>query len=261
MVSALSWPVDNMAQIAKWRTSVERVVGLVNALDHLEQDISGLNLNQIRVKKTGNDGLKLNNVIIQSLEGETLSLAINDEIKAGERVLISDQTNTGAKLFRAIAGLWPWGSGNVEVPEGQALFFMPSSPYLPAKSLHEAICYPKPKSAFEQPVIEKLLLELGQTDLIKQLNRIDSWEQVLSNVQQQYLGLVRALLHRPQWIFIQEALDSLNPSDEAQMLGITRDSITRYGYSDYYPSASGACFLPAQSENLELSGRIIFFKL
>ncbi len=37
MVSALSWPVSNIAQIAKWRTSVERVLELVNAMAELEQ--------------------------------------------------------------------------------------------------------------------------------------------------------------------------------------------------------------------------------
>jgi putative ATP-binding cassette transporter len=63
-----------------------------------------------------------------------------------------------------------------------------------------------------------LLAQVGQQDLVKQLNRVDSWEQVLSNEQQQRLGLVRVLLHRPQWLFIQEALDSLSPDDEVQML-------------------------------------------
>jgi putative ATP-binding cassette transporter len=229
MVSALSWPIDNMAQIAKWRTSVERVLGLVNALDHLEHDISSLNSRQISVKKAGVSALKLTNVSIASLEGENLSLAINDEIKAGERVLISDKTNSGAKLFKAIAGLWPWGSGTIEVPENDTLFFMPPRPYLPTESLFAAICYPKTKALFDQALVEKLLIQVGQKDLVKQLNRVDSWEQMLSNEQQQYLGVVRVLLHRPQWIFIQEALDSLTPSDEAQMLALLGKELPHTG--------------------------------
>ena len=229
MVSALSWPVDNMAQIAKWRTSVERVLGLVNALDHLEQDISKLNSHQIVVKKAGVSVLKLNNVSIASLEGENLSLTINDEIKAGEHVLISDQTKAGAKLFKAIAGLWPWGTGTIEIPENDTLFFMPPKPYLPVESLLAAICYPKPQTSFEQSVVEKLLIQVGQKELVKQLNRVDSWEQLLSNEQQQYLGLVRVLLHRPQWVFIQEALDSLAPNDEAQMLKLLGKELPRTG--------------------------------
>jgi vitamin B12/bleomycin/antimicrobial peptide transport system ATP-binding/permease protein len=229
MVSALSWPVDNMAQIAKWRTSVERVLGLVNALDHLEHDITCLNSRQITVKKAGVSVLKLTNVCIADLEGENLSLIINDEIKAGERVLISDQTNTGAKLFKAIAGLWLWGTGTIEVPENDTLFFMPPKPYLPVESLFAAICYPKTKASFEQASVEKLLIQVGQKELVKQLNRVDSWEQLLSNEQQQYLGVVRVLLHRPQWIFIQEALDSLAPSDKAKMLALLGKELPQTG--------------------------------
>lgn len=229
MVSALSWPVDNMAQIAKWRTSVERVIGLVNALDHLESDIARLNSHQISVKKTNVSGLKFNNVSIASLEGENLSLTINDEITAGEHVLISDQTNSASKLFKTIAGLWPWGAGTIEVPGNDALFFMPPNPYLPAKTLFESICYPKSTSLFDQASVEKLLIKVGQKDLVKQLNRTDSWEQLLSNEQQQYLGLVRVLLHRPQWIFIQEALDSLAPSDEAEMLALLGKELPHSG--------------------------------
>lgn len=229
MVSALSWPVDNMAQIAKWRTSVERILGLVNALEHLEYDISRLNSSKICVKKTGVSALKLTNVSLTSLEGENLSLTINDKINAGEHVLISDQTNSGAKLFKAIAGLWPWGTGIIEVPENDTLFFMPPRPYIPVESLFAAICYPKAKASFDQDIVEKLLVQVGQEDLIKHLNRLDSWEQLLSNEQQQCLGVIRVLLHRPQWIFIQEALDSLAPSAEAQMLELLGKELPHTG--------------------------------
>jgi putative ATP-binding cassette transporter len=229
LVSALSWPINNMAQIAKWRTSIERVLGLVNALDHLERDISRLDSRRISVKKTDVPVLKLNNVSIASLESENLSFTINDEIKAGERVLISDKTNSASKLFKAIAGLWPWGSGTIEVPENDTLFFMPPRPYLPVESLFAAICYPKTKASFDRTLVEQLLIQVGQKDLVKQLNRVDSWEQLLSNEQQQYLGVVRVLLHRPQWIFIQEALDSLVPSDEVKMLALLGKELPHTG--------------------------------
>jgi len=74
-----------------------------------------------------------------------------------------------------------------------------------------------------------LLFQVGQSDLVKQLHRVDSWQQLLSNEQQQYLGVVRVLLHRPQWIFIQEALDSLTPSDEAKMLGLLLKELPHAG--------------------------------
>jgi vitamin B12/bleomycin/antimicrobial peptide transport system ATP-binding/permease protein len=218
MVSALSWPVNNMPGIASWRASVERVLGLVKALDELEHDISCLNSNQICVGKGEKSVLKLKNVSIANLEGETISLTITNEIKAGEHVLISGQSGTGAKLFQAIAGLWPWGTGQIQVPENERLFFMSPRPYLPTGSLYAAICYPKAINEFKRSDLEKLLRRIELKDLIKQLDQVESWDKLLSREQQQRLGLVRVLLYRPKWIFIQEALDSLTPDGETQLL-------------------------------------------
>ncbi len=218
MVNALSWPANNMAQIANWRTSVERVLGLVKALDELEHDISCLNSHQICVGKGAKAVLKFDNVSIASMEGETLTQNIDTEIKAGEHVLIEGKFSTGAKLFQAIAGLWPWGNGHIEIPEGERLFFMSPRPYLPTGSLYSAICYPKATSSFKRADVEKLLKRVGLKDLIQQLDNVESWEKLLSREQQQRLGIVRVLLYKPKWIFSQEALDSLSPEGETEML-------------------------------------------
>jgi vitamin B12/bleomycin/antimicrobial peptide transport system ATP-binding/permease protein len=218
MVSALSWPANNMAGIAKWRASVERVLGLVKALDELEHDISCLNSHQICVGKTDKSLIIFDNVSISNLEGETISSTVNTEIKPGERVLFVGHPSTGAKLFQAIAGLWPWGSGHIQVPGNERLFFMSPQPYLPTGTLYEAICYPKATSAFKRPDLERLLRRVGLKDLAKQLDQVESWEKLLSREQQQRLGLVRVLLYRPKWIFIQEALDSLTSEGETEML-------------------------------------------
>lgn len=218
MVSALSWPANNMAQIANWRTSVERVLGLVKALDELQHDISCLNSHQICTDKGKASILKFDQVSIAAMEGETISLMLNTEIKAGEHVLVSGQSGTAAKLFQAIAGLWPWGSGHIQIPEGERLFFMLPRPYLPTGTLMAAICYPKVADAFKRSDVEKLLKRVGLKDLLKQLDQADSWEKLLSREQQQRLGVVRALLYRPKWLFIQEALDSLTPEGETEML-------------------------------------------
>lgn len=229
MVSALSWPANNMAGIASWRASVERVLGLVKALDDLDHDISCLNSHQICVGKGEKSLLKFQNLSISNLEGETVSLTLNTEIKAGERVLISGQSSTGAMLFQAIAGLWPWGTGHIQVPENERLFFMSPRPYLPTGTLYEAICYPKAVSAFKRSDLEKLLKLIGLKELVGQLDQIESWEKRLSSEQQQRVGLVRALLYQPKWLFIQEALDSLSPEGETQMLELLGKELPKTG--------------------------------
>jgi vitamin B12/bleomycin/antimicrobial peptide transport system ATP-binding/permease protein len=218
LVSALSWPVNNMPGIASWRASVERVLGLVKSLEELEHDISCLNSHQICVAKGEKSVLKFENVSIANLDGETISATIDTEIQAGERVLVSGQSSTAAKLFQAIAGLWPWGTGHIQVPDKERLFFMSARPYLPTGSLYAAICYPKATSAFDRTDLEKLLRRIGLKELIGQLDQVNSWDKLLSREQQQRLGVVRALLYRPKWLFVQEALDSLTPEGETEMM-------------------------------------------
>ncbi|NOS75317.1 MAG: ABC transporter ATP-binding protein/permease [Methyloglobulus sp.] len=218
MVSALSWPVNSMAEIANWRASVERVLSLVKALDELEYDISCHNSHQICLDKSKKSVLNFDNVTIANLGVDNISATINNEIKAGERVLISGQTSMGGKLFEAIAGLWPWGFGRIEIPEDGSLFFMPPRPYLPTGSLYAAICYPLSTSSFDRPILEKLLKQVGLKEFVNQLDRVAKWEQLLSREQQQRLGLARVLLHRPKWVFVEEALDSLSSDGETQML-------------------------------------------
>lgn len=218
MVSALSWPVNNMAGIAKWRASVERVLGLVKAVDELEYDLSCHDSHQICVEKANIPALKFDNVTIANFGVDTISATINTEVKAGERVLISGKVGTGTKLFEAIAGLWPWGFGHIQVPADGSLFFMPPRPYLPTGTLYAAICYPNATSSFERPVVENVLKQVGLKEFVKQLDRAASWEQILSREQRQRLGLARVLLHRPKWIFMEEALDSLSSDGETQML-------------------------------------------
>ena len=220
LVSALSWPVNNMAGIAKWRASVERVLDLAKALDDLEQDIACLDGKQICLSKNKEATLCLEKVSLANVQGEALSLPITDTIKAGEHVLVVGDTGIANRLFQAIAGLWPWGSGHIVIPMGQTQFFMPPRPYLPTGHLLEAICYPKTAGAFKHAEVEKWLTELGLTELVAQLDGVQNWQQLLSREQQQRLGLVRTLLYRPQWIFIQEAFDSLTPDGESQMLAI-----------------------------------------
>jgi putative ATP-binding cassette transporter len=218
MASALSWPVDNMAGIAQWRASVERVLGLTKALDALEEKIAYPDPHRIQIEKSDRSALAFRDLCISKLNGEMILCNINDEIGPGERVLIAGHAPTGAKLFKAIAGLWPWGSGRIELPDDEPMFFMPPRPYLPAGTLREAICYPGGGDWFARDALVKALSQAGVDDLIELLDETDNWEKSLTREQQQRLGLARLLLNRPKWVLLQEAFDSLDPAGETAML-------------------------------------------
>ena len=218
MSAALSWPVNNMAGIAQWRASVERVLSLVKALEDLEQEIARPDPQRILIEKPLQSTLHFHDLCISKLNGEVIICGLNDEIRLGERVLISGDAATGAKLFKAIAGLWPWGRGRIELPDEEPMFFMPPRPYLPDGTLHAAICYPSSPETFSLAMIEAFLKLAGLEKCAGQLEQTESWEKVLTREQQQRLGLVRLLLYRPKWILLQEAFDSLDPDGEESML-------------------------------------------
>lgn len=220
MVSALSWPVDNMGRVAEWRASVERVLGLTGALDQLEREIAKPDPHRIRLEKKDQSILRFDNLCLSRLDGIVCISCLNEEIKPGERVLIGGNAFTGNKLFKAIAGLWPWGEGTIELPDDEPLFFMPPRPFLPNGSLRAAICYPSPSDNFGQTDLEYALELAGVSDLASQLDEIGDWEKNLEREQLQRLGLVRLLLQRPKWIMMQEAFDSLDPDGEMEMIRI-----------------------------------------
>ncbi len=218
MSSALSWPANNMAAIAQWRASVERVISLVNALNELELEINRPDPQRILIEKPEQNALVFNNLSIAKLSGEVLVSGINERIRQGEHLLIKGDTASGSKLFKAIAGLWPWGSGSIELPDGEPMFFMSPRPYLPDGTLRAAICYPCLPEGCSLASLDDLFNLAGVGDLLGQLEQVDAWDKVLTREQQQRLGLVRLLLYAPKWVLIEEAFDSLSPDGEESML-------------------------------------------
>lgn len=220
MVSALSWPVDSLGAIAEWRASVERILGLLKAIDHIDAQIDRQGSELIQVVRSDQPVLRLKDVSIANFNGTTLVSHINQEFSLGECVRINGNTNVAGKLFRAIAGIRPWGSGVIELPSKGGMFFMPPLPHLPSGTLRSAICYPSARMKFPQVKVEELMSMVGLGHLVDQLNRKENWSATLSRNEQQLLGMVRLLLMRPQWIFLQESFDSLTEEDELRMLAL-----------------------------------------
>ncbi len=220
MTSALSWPVDNMSGLAQWRASVERVLSLIKALDDLEGELAKPAPNRISFTKGQDSTLRIANLCITQLDNTVCVSCVNAEIRAGERVLITGNTFTSSKLFKVITGLWPWGSGQIELPDDEPIFFMPPRPYLPTGTLRNAICYPSSEVAMSTAELTAILSLVGLSTLSEALDTVDCWEKSLPRDHQQRLGLVRLLIRQPKWILLQESFDSLDPEGEQQMFEI-----------------------------------------
>lgn len=223
-VSALSWPVDNLPSVAEWRASAERVLGLTEALDTLNRRTSPDSQSMISVTAGSEPILSLRDVSVADPNGNVVLANVTLAIAVGERVLISGDQNASIKLFKAIAGLWPWGSGLIEMPSEAPVLFMTGQPYVPIGALRHAISYPEAAPLADsalRPVLEKVGLE----HLATQLDQTEKWEQVLPVDELQRLGVARLLVHRPKWVFMHEALDALGAEGERAMLRLIAEEL------------------------------------
>ena len=214
---ALSFFVSTYRTLAEWRAVIAR-------LDGFEMAISSANTLATRadsidvVASTGSNQIDLEQLLVRLPNGKPLVAADGFSIRSHERTLVSGPSGAGkSTLFRAIAGVWPFGSGSIAVPAKATLMMLPQRPYFPVGSLKAAIVYPAEASAFGSDQVADALISVGLPQLASQLEEEAHWNRMLSLGEQQRLGLVRALLHAPQYLFLDEATASLDEASEAAL--------------------------------------------
>ena len=210
---ALSWFVDAYTSFANWKATVDRLVGFTESLDRVRQ---------LKVEGERGDGaaesLSLQELSIDLPLGKPLLAATSLELKRGEDVLVSGPSGAGkSTLFRALAGIWPYWRGRIRLPKGATLLFLPQKPYLPIGTLKHAVSYPEEAGRYSDEELKEALNGVGLPQLAPDLARSENWAQVLSGGEQQRLAFARALLNKPDWLFLDEATSSL-PEDAQQAL-------------------------------------------
>jgi putative ATP-binding cassette transporter len=216
VTAALSFPVDNLSAIAQWRASVERVMALQDALGGLQEKLGA---NRLAMRHDGTV-LQFAGVQLMQHDGTPIMQPITAEIHPAEHVLISGDPQVCHQLMLAIAGLWPWGAGQVTLPAGAHIFVATDRPYLPVGALGEAVCYPLSSGVCVPDDIKSALRRVGLGEWADRLATVDNWEQALSVAQQQRLSFARILLHRPDWIFMSEATNALDAEAQKEIAAL-----------------------------------------
>ena len=225
VTSALSWPVDNVGEIARCRASADRVLALYLDMQRLDEEARVPAPDRITLGCCTPSRLKVEELTIAEPSGQVLLDHFSCDIRRGERVLITGDPAVTSSLFKVIGGLWPWGHGRVLLPDGGPMLFMPHRPFLPEGTLREALCYPKPPDAYGDGCIRHALECAGMAWLAPRLDARDNWAQVLPLRSQQRLGFARAVMQQPAWIFMEEATDAFDPKGERLILEMLRHEL------------------------------------
>jgi putative ATP-binding cassette transporter len=218
LTSALSWPVNNVGEIARCRASADRVLALHEDLERLDRESPQAPGPRITLDHSGRDHLLIEGLCLAEPTGRVLLERFDARIRRGERVLIKGDSAVTGGLFKALAGLWPWGSGRIALPDDGEVQLVPQRPFLPQGTLREAICYPRPAAAFPQSEVLGALECTGLAWLAGRLDETVAWEQALPLHAQQRLAFARVLLHRPAWVIMEEVTDGFDGRSERLML-------------------------------------------
>ena len=222
---ALSFFVSAYRSLAEWRAVVARLDGFEMAIASAATLATGTNSINV-VASTGSDSIDLRKFLVSLPNGTPMVSADGFSIQANERMLVTGPSGAGkSTLFRAIAGIWPFGSGSIAVPANATLMMLPQRPYFPVGSLRAAIVYPAEASAFDSDRVGDVLVSVGLPQLASRLHEEAHWNRMLSLGEQQRLGIARALLHAPQYLFLDEATASLDEASEARLYGLLAEKL------------------------------------
>jgi vitamin B12/bleomycin/antimicrobial peptide transport system ATP-binding/permease protein len=217
--AAFNWLVDNYPRLADWSASANRVASLMVSLYALERAEAGEGVERIERSEGSGAALRLSNLSVTLDTGAAVVKDAEVDIAPGERVLVAGESGTGkSTLVRAIAGLWPWGEGNVEVAAGAKMFLMPQRAYVPVGTLRRAATYPEPPETYDVDDVEKALKRVGLGHLVKRIEEEAPWDQTLSGGEKQRLAFARILLHRPDIIVLDEATSALDPASQDKLM-------------------------------------------
>ncbi|MBQ2409938.1 MAG: ABC transporter ATP-binding protein/permease, partial [Selenomonadaceae bacterium] len=217
---ALSYFVEAYDTIAQYVAVIRRLGGFTGHMEAAENMQASFGFDS----RDDINGLVLQDVQVELPDGRRLFEGLSLAVPAGKYLLVSGNSGCGkSTLLRALAGIWPYGCGNVSLPSGWRSMFLPQRPYLPLGSLRRAIYYPQPVPENESADLRELLERFGIGRLADRLDEVDDWSRILSLGEQQRLAFIRILLFRPDIVFLDESTSAMDEQREAEAYDILKE--------------------------------------
>jgi putative ATP-binding cassette transporter len=220
---ALSFFVVSYKEIAAWCSVVERLAGFERTLERVraETAIAGVR------RADGDDTtLTVKDVDLHLPDGKPLMVNVNISLLRGDSVLLDGPSGSGkSTLFRAIAGIWPFGRGEIRAPRMARVLFLPQRPYLPIGTLRSVVSYPMPAAGIDDATLREALEAVGLADLSGRLDEASHWALQLSPGEQQRIAFARALVQKPDWLFLDEATSAVDQATEGRLYRLVRERL------------------------------------
>jgi putative ATP-binding cassette transporter len=221
--TALSWFVDSYAQLAEWKAIVDRLTTFSEAMVKAKQAAAST---AFEASPPRPRELSLEDVEVRLPNGTPLLNDVDLTVRQGEQVALAGPSGSGkTTLFRVLAGLWPYGRGRLTLPKDARVLFLPQKPYLPIGTLRDVLSYPETPEHHSDQKFREVLELCAMSHLMPRLDETANWSLVLSGGEQQRLAFARALLYRPDWLFLDEASSALDAATERRMYGLLQERL------------------------------------
>jgi vitamin B12/bleomycin/antimicrobial peptide transport system ATP-binding/permease protein len=225
--TALSFFVNAYRSLAEWRAVIARLDGFNIAAERARAAATAPQAIAVSTRE-GRDRVEIDDLLVRLPQGTPLVAADDIAIAAGERVLLTGPSGSGkSTLFRAIAGTWPFGAGTIRVPKGAKLMALPQRPYFPIGTLTAAVTYPAEPGTFGAEELSEVITAVGLPALAGRITEEAHWNRMLSLGEQQRLGIARAILQAPDYLFLDEATASLDEAAEAALYRLLNARLKR----------------------------------
>ncbi|OAI49234.1 ABC transporter family protein [Gammaproteobacteria bacterium SCGC AG-212-F23] len=221
---ALSFIVNSYTTIALWQAVTRRLLTFLNHMHTIEED--AVTKNKFIFTKNPQRKIQVKNLNVDTPQGEKLLENITREFDHGKNYLIKGASGIGKSTFvRALAGIWPYGSGEICLPESNNIMYIPQKPYMPLGSLREALLFPDHLPAVSDNALRQLLVDCDLPDLVNELHHVTAWSDHLSPGEQQRIAFVRIFLHHPDWLFLDESTSALDLKHEQQLYHLLKSRL------------------------------------
>jgi putative ATP-binding cassette transporter len=221
---ALSFFVDAYPTLAEYKSVVDRLTSFDASVAYA-RNAQRFEKRVVVQAGAGRD-VKLSRLLVGLPDGSIIVRVDQLTFRHGDSVLLTGPSGSGkSTLFRAIAGIWPFGEGQIAVPDGASMMLLPQRPYIPVGTLRSAVTYPGVQDTYDDAAISDALRAAKLPQIADRLDEERSWAQTLSLGEQQRLAVARALLEKPDWLFLDEATAALDEPTEAEIYRVIKERL------------------------------------